>query len=132
LLTFYGIKLKLYDIIDNAYAVIKSYHNDRYQRVLSDSHTSSEWAKFKDGVPLGSLLGPGLFLLYINGLPEVVNENTEPVLFAADTSIIVSNPNLVNFKNNLIPSFQQLNAWSDVNLLPNSFYVLKNSFNGKH
>jgi hypothetical protein len=31
--------------------------------------------------------------------------------------IIVSNPNLVNFKNNLISSFQQLNAWFNINLL---------------
>jgi hypothetical protein len=45
-----------------------------------------------------------------------VNDNDEPVLFAEDTGIIVSNPNLVNFKNDLISSFQQLNAWYNINL----------------
>jgi hypothetical protein len=41
----------------------------------------------------------------------------KPVLFADDTSIIVSSSNLVNFKNNLTSSFKQLNAWFDINLL---------------
>jgi hypothetical protein len=43
-----------------------------------------------------------LFLFYINDLPEVVKNNSKPVLFADDTGVIVSNPDLVNFKNDLI------------------------------
>jgi hypothetical protein len=42
---------------------------------------------------------------------------TEPDLIADDTSIIVSNPNLVEFESNLISAFQQLNAWFNINLL---------------
>jgi hypothetical protein len=49
-------------------------------------------------------------------LPTVLNDNTELVLSAVDARIIVSNPNLVNFKNNLISSFQQLNAWFNISL----------------
>jgi hypothetical protein len=67
-------------------------------------------------VPQESILGPMLFLFYINDIHKVINDNTEPVLFVDDTSIIVSNPNLVKFKN-LISAFQQLNAWFNVNLL---------------
>jgi hypothetical protein len=73
--------------------------------------------KFEHGVPEGSILGPILFSFYINDFPKVVNDNAEPVLFADYTSIIVSNPNLVNFKYNLISSFQQLNAWYNVDVI---------------
>jgi hypothetical protein len=109
-------KLKFYGIVGNAYALIKSYLSDRYQRVLTDdnlahSYTSSGWRKIKYGVPPESILGPLLFLFYINDLPKVLNNDSKPVLFADDTSIIVSNPNLLNFKNNLISSFKQLKVW---------------------
>jgi hypothetical protein len=68
-------------------------------------------------VPQGSVLGPMLFLFYINYLLEVVNNDSKPVLFADDTSVIVSNLDLVNFKNDLTCSFEQLNAWFSINLL---------------
>jgi hypothetical protein len=54
-------------------------------------------------VPIGV---PILFLFYINDLPKAVNNNSKLVLFVDDTRVIVSNPNLVNFKNDL-----ELNAW---------------------
>jgi hypothetical protein len=52
-----------------------------------------------------------------NDLPEVVKNNSKPVIFADDTSVIVSNPDLVNIKNDLTFSFEQLNAWFSINLL---------------
>jgi hypothetical protein len=78
---------------------------------------SSEWDKINHEVAKGSIHGLTLFLFYIYDLPKVVNDNTEPVLFADDISIIASNPNLVEFKNSLISPFQQLNAWFNINLL---------------
>jgi hypothetical protein len=54
----------------------------------------SNWALIKYGIPQHSILGPLLFLPYMNDLPHFVNNKSMPVLFAYDTSIlfIYSNP----------------------------------------
>jgi len=65
----------------------------------SSYHSSySEWDRINHGVPQGSIVGPVLFLFYINDLPKIVKYNWKPRLFADDTSFIFSNPNYLDFK----------------------------------
>jgi len=79
-------KIEKYGIIGKGKEeLIQSYINGRYQRVLIDNKTNhnaavSNWAMIKHGVPQGSVLGPTLFLLYINDLPAVINKKAIPVL----------------------------------------------------
>jgi|SRR5215469_8404867 len=49
--------------------------------------------KVTNGVPRGSILGPLLFLIHINNLSKIKDKEYKVVLFADDTSIIVSNSN---------------------------------------
>ena len=63
----------------------KSYLSNRYQCVDLDG-TCSEWLPIKCGVPQGSILGPLLFVIYINDLPKSCS-STEIILFADDTNI---------------------------------------------
>ncbi len=65
----------------------KSYLTDREQECLVDGHLSSP-RKMKCGVPQGSILGPLLFLMYINDMPDCLKYPI-PSLYADDTEILI-------------------------------------------
>jgi hypothetical protein len=79
--------------------------------------SASYWGEVKNGVPQRSILGPLLFLLYINGLPKVANDKAEVVLYADDTSIIITSFNPTNFTNSANKILLDINKWFTTNLL---------------
>ena len=86
-----ALKLQAYGISGNLLNWICDFLSDRKQRdVLGDS--VSEWANVTSGVPQGSVLGPLLFVIYINDLPSVV-ENFPCKLYAVDSKIIADMTN---------------------------------------
>jgi hypothetical protein len=86
---------------------------NRYQRALITNslltETISKWTKIKCGVPQGSILGPLLFLLHMNDLPKTVKHKALPILFADDTSILITSPNSNQLQSDLNITFAQLN-----------------------
>jgi hypothetical protein len=67
-------------------------------------------------------LGPLFFLIYISDIPSVIpcpfsNKNSSIILFADDTSVIISEPCLMNFKRNLNIVFKIMKKWFNSNLL---------------
>ena len=106
----------------NNSSLIKSYLINRYQRVLISridlGFTSySSWSIIKKGVHQGSILGPLLFLHCINDVPKIFSNNVKSVVFADDTSLTLSNHNYVEYKEDIITAFIQLNEWFNANLL---------------
>jgi len=113
-------KLEFYGITGITYKLLKSYLKGRYQRVVLNNYSSSSftnWGEISHGVPQGSILGPLLFLLYVNELPQITNENSKIVLFADDTSMIITNPSTLNFEKSVNEIIQGINAWFNTNLL---------------
>ena len=108
-------KLYIYGIRGIALKLIKSYLSDRIQFVRYNN-TDSYYNYIKCGVPQGSVLGPLLFILYINDLPNI-SDTFKSVLFADDTTLIFSNTSILELKNNIQFNINKLYDWLNVNKL---------------
>jgi len=111
--------MEFYGISGKANNLIKTYLQDRYQRVLVDFDSKkyfSEWESVTDGVTQGSIFGPLLFLLYVNDVQNVISDISNPVLYADDTSMIITNSDSQMFQKDINTAILQLNRWFSSNL----------------
>ena len=108
-------KLEHFGIKGNALSWFKSYLTDREQFVTFNG-VSSATKLISCGVPQGSILGPLLFLIYINDL-HAVCKNTFPILFTADTNLFTTGTDLNVMQNTLNDELNEIATWLKVNKL---------------
>ena len=100
-------KLEHYGIRGNLHNWISHFLRNRTQRVVIEGHSSSV-VPVSSGVPQGSVLGPLLFLVYINDLPTVVSSTSR--LFA-DDSLVYRITNTVKEQQHLQNDLNKLQIW---------------------
>jgi hypothetical protein len=103
-------KLKKLGIKNDLLHWFKDYLSHRQQRVVINGEHSS-WGHIKAGVPQGSVLGPLLFLVYINDITENINTNIR--LFADDTTLFVTVDDPVESNNILNADLSTLREWAN-------------------
>ena len=108
-------KLEHYGIRGNALKWFHSYLTGRQQYVCYDGVNSTHRG-IVCGVPQGSILGPVLFLLYINDLANV-SDILYSILFADDSNVFISGKNIEHMINTMNGELAKLMIWLECNRL---------------
>ena len=125
-------KLESYGIVGKLLNWISSFVNDRYQCVAIENCFSSV-AKVISGVPQGSVLGPILFIIFINDIDSVCHGQTKMKLYADDAKLY-SEIVLKDCSLSLQTSLNNLSTWADawqLSITVQKFCVLSTIIN-KH
>ena len=101
-------KLKAIGLSGSAVNWFSSYLSDR-QQLVDVSGTFSSEAKIECGVPQGSILGPLLFLIYVNDMPAVVKRKL--LLNADNASLLVHGKNMKDTESSLSSQLEIVNEW---------------------
>ena len=107
-------KLEHYGIRGDTLKWFHSYLSDRSQFVTINGHDSTKM-EISCGVPQGSVLGPLLFLIFINDLPNVSNK-IKIYLFADDTNIYVESETISELVQIVNNELKLVKNWIDANL----------------
>ena len=107
-------KLELYGVRGVAHKWITNYLKDRKQYVCLNEIKSNLCA-VTCGVPQGSILGPLLYLIYVNDIVNI--SSVIPILFADDTNIFLTGKNIGNLMGQMNQELSKLVEWVNVNKL---------------
>ncbi len=107
-------KLSSFGICENELKWFKSYMTNRTQQVDYNG-TLSDQRTITTGVPQGSILGPLLFVMFVNDAPDAVKELID--LYADDTTLQAADNDLQNLESKLNSELESLNNWFTKNRL---------------
>ena len=123
-------KLEHYGIRGTALSWFKTYLSDRQQFVaINGKHSTPR--NMQHGVPQGSILGPLLFIIYINDLPNVTNLS-KFILYADDANIVITGHNTQEVYEKLSRLSSEIVTWVDknglvLNLKKTNYMIFSNS-----
>ena len=103
-------KLKSYCLSESLVKWFQDYISNRKQIVFINN-SESRIGLLKAGVPQGSVLGPLLFLIYINDISDHLSSLVR--LFADDISLPYSSTNLLQIERKLNSDINILNTWAE-------------------
>ena len=108
-------KLKYYGIKHTAHQWLSNYLTNRKQ-YLSYNTSSTDYSSIACGVPQGSIMGPLLFLIYVNDL-QYVSSILDTIMFADDTNLFLSERNIKKLFSTMNTELTKLNNWFSANKL---------------
>ena len=88
----------------------RNYLSNRKQYIQFDGWQKTNYKTVKCGVPQGSILGPLLFLLYINDL-QLALDLLDPIMFADDTNFFYTNKDINTAFLKVHDELQKINEW---------------------
>lgn len=94
----------------------QSYLSNRKQKVKI-GNDEGDYAVVNFGVPQGSILGPTLFLVYINELCKMTITNGQVITFADDTVLLFHGPSWADVQQHSNEGLRKVSAWLQDNLL---------------
>ena len=109
-------KLKAYGVVENSLCLMRSYFNDRYNRVKLGS-VVSDWLKVQRGCPQGSAFGPLIWNIYQNDLTYSVNSDLKLNMYADDHQFYTIGDTPIEVNDKMVDSADSASKWYKANFL---------------